>query len=101
MDAQTSKPRNDSNWYNKYLIFTFGGAFDGIEEVIKAPSWWKSYWFLANEADKYDEQALCRNSPRRFAKPMVWFLNLSDVLPIVANLETIRCNCVEKHLNAT
>ena len=38
------------------ILFILGGAFDGIDEVIKRRLGEKG--FASNEADKYDEEAL-------------------------------------------
>ena len=40
------------------ILFILGGAFDGIDEVIKRRLGEKVIGFASNEADKYDEEAL-------------------------------------------
>ncbi|MDQ7176771.1 AAA family ATPase, partial [Staphylococcus chromogenes] len=40
------------------ILFILGGAFDGIDEVIKRRLGEKVIGFASNKADKYDEEAL-------------------------------------------
>ena len=68
------------------ILFILGGAFDGIEEVIKRRLGEKVIGFSSNEADKYDEQALLAQI--RPEDLQAYGLIIGRV-PIVANLETL------------
>ncbi|HFV7751308.1 TPA: ATP-dependent Clp protease ATP-binding subunit ClpX [Staphylococcus aureus] len=73
----------------KNILFILGGAFDGIEEVIKRRLGEKVIGFSSNEADKYDEQALLAQIRPEDLQAYGLIPEFIGRVPIVANLETL------------
>lgn len=71
------------------ILFILGGAFDGIEEVIKRRLGEKVICFSSNEADKYDEQALLAQIRPEDLQAYGLIPEFIGRVPIVANLETL------------
>ncbi|HCY7692622.1 TPA: ATP-dependent Clp protease ATP-binding subunit ClpX [Staphylococcus aureus] len=71
------------------ILFIIGGAFDGIEEVIKRRLGEKVIGFSSNEADKYDEQALLAQIRPEDLQAYGLIPEFIGRVPIVANLETL------------
>ncbi|HGO3204395.1 TPA: ATP-dependent Clp protease ATP-binding subunit ClpX [Staphylococcus aureus] len=71
------------------ILFILGGAFDGIEEVIKRRLGEKVIGFSSNEADKYDEQALLAQIRPEDLQAYGLIPEFTGRVPIVANLETL------------
>ncbi|EOB8580996.1 TPA: ATP-dependent Clp protease ATP-binding subunit ClpX [Staphylococcus aureus] len=71
------------------ILFILGGAFDGIEEVIKRRLGEKVIGFSSNEVDKYDEQALLAQIRPEDLQAYGLIPEFIGRVPIVANLETL------------
>ncbi|APW76056.1 ATP-dependent Clp protease ATP-binding subunit ClpX [Staphylococcus aureus] len=71
------------------ILFILGGAFDGIEEVIKRRLGEKVIGFSSNEADKYGEQALLAQIRPEDLQAYGLIPEFIGRVPIVANLETL------------
>lgn len=71
------------------ILFILGGAFDGIEEVIKRRLGEKVIGFSSNEADNYDEQALLAQIRPEDLQAYGLIPEFIGRVPIVANLETL------------
>ncbi|MGO5826836.1 ATP-dependent Clp protease ATP-binding subunit ClpX [Staphylococcus aureus] len=71
------------------ILFILGGAFDGIEEVIKRRLGEKVIGFSSNEADKYDEKALLAQIRPEDLQAYGLIPEFIGRVPIVANLETL------------
>ncbi|WP_407804260.1 ATP-dependent Clp protease ATP-binding subunit ClpX [Staphylococcus aureus] len=71
------------------ILFILGGAFDGIEEVIKRRLGEKVIGFSSNEADKYDEQTLLAQIRPEDLQAYGLIPEFIGRVPIVANLETL------------
>ncbi|XLO61995.1 ATP-dependent Clp protease ATP-binding subunit ClpX [Staphylococcus aureus] len=71
------------------ILFILGGAFDGIEEVIKRRLGEKVIGFSSNQADKYDEQALLAQIRPEDLQAYGLIPEFIGRVPIVANLETL------------
>lgn len=71
------------------ILFILGGAFDGIEEVIKRRLGEKVIGFSSIEADKYDEQALLAQIRPEDLQAYGLIPEFIGRVPIVANLETL------------
>lgn len=71
------------------ILFILGGAFDGIEEVIKRRLGEKVIGFSSNEADKYDEQALLAQIRPEDLQAYGLIPEFIGRVPIVVNLETL------------
>lgn len=71
------------------ILFILGGAFDGIEEVIKRRLGEKVIGFSSNEADKYDEQALLAQIRPEDLQAYGLIPEFIGRVSIVANLETL------------
>ncbi|HDE0376507.1 TPA: ATP-dependent Clp protease ATP-binding subunit ClpX [Staphylococcus aureus] len=71
------------------ILFILGGAFDGIEEVIKRRLGEKVIGFSSNEADKYDEQALLAQIRPEDLQAYGLIPEFIGRVPIVANLEIL------------
>ncbi|MBR9322237.1 ATP-dependent Clp protease ATP-binding subunit ClpX [Staphylococcus aureus] len=71
------------------ILFILGGAFDGIEEVVKRRLGEKVIGFSSNEADKYDEQALLAQIRPEDLQAYGLIPEFIGRVPIVANLETL------------
>ncbi|MCG2130783.1 ATP-dependent Clp protease ATP-binding subunit ClpX [Staphylococcus epidermidis] len=71
------------------ILFILGGAFDGIDEVIKRRLGEKVIGFATNEADKYDEEALLEQIRPEDLQSYGLIPEFIGRVPIVANLETL------------
>ncbi|OFM09373.1 ATP-dependent Clp protease ATP-binding subunit ClpX [Staphylococcus sp. HMSC069D07] len=71
------------------ILFILGGAFDGIDEVIKRRLGEKVIGFASNEADKYDEEALLEHIRPEDLQSYGLIPEFIGRVPIVANLETL------------
>ena len=71
------------------ILFILGGAFDGIDEVIKRRLGEKVIGFASNEADKYDEEALLEQIRPEDLQSYGLIPEFIGRVPIVANLETL------------
>ncbi|MCI2774596.1 ATP-dependent Clp protease ATP-binding subunit ClpX [Staphylococcus petrasii] len=71
------------------ILFILGGAFDGIDEVIKRRLGEKIIGFVSNEADKYDEEALLEQIRPEDLQSYGLIPEFIGRVPIVANLETL------------
>ena len=71
------------------ILFILGGAFDGIDEVIKRRLGEKVIGFASNEADKYDEEALLEQIRPEDLQSYGLIPEFIGLVPIVANLETL------------
>ncbi|MGC7705638.1 ATP-dependent Clp protease ATP-binding subunit ClpX [Staphylococcus epidermidis] len=71
------------------ILFILGGAFDGIDEVIKRRLGEKVIGFASNEADKYDEEALLEQIRPEDLQSYGLIPEIIGRVPIVANLETL------------
>ena len=71
------------------ILFILGGAFDGIDEVIKRRLGEKVIGFARNEADKYDEEALLEQIHPEDLQSYGLIPEFIGRVPIVANLETL------------
>lgn len=71
------------------ILFILGGAFDGIEDVIKRRLGEKVIGFSSNEADKYDEQALLAQIRPEDLQAYGLIPEFIGRVPIVSNLETL------------
>ncbi|MCT2113178.1 ATP-dependent Clp protease ATP-binding subunit ClpX [Staphylococcus epidermidis] len=71
------------------ILFILGGAFDGIDEVIKRRLGEKVIGFASNEADKYDEEALLEQIRPEGLQSYGLIPEFIGRVPIVANLETL------------
>ncbi|HDN3437695.1 TPA: ATP-dependent Clp protease ATP-binding subunit ClpX [Staphylococcus aureus] len=80
------------------ILFILGGAFDGIEEVIKRRLGEKVIGFSSNEADKYDEQALLAQIRPEDLQAYGLIPEFIGRVPIVANLETLDVTALKNTL---
>ena len=71
------------------ILLILGGAFDGIDEVIKRRLGEKVIGFASNEADKYDEEALLAQIRPEDLQAYGLIPEFIGRVPIVANLETL------------
>ncbi|MCG1303099.1 ATP-dependent Clp protease ATP-binding subunit ClpX [Staphylococcus epidermidis] len=71
------------------ILFILGGAFDGIDEIIKRRLGEKVIGFASNEADKYDEEALLEQIRPEDLQSYGLIPEFIGRVPIVANLETL------------
>lgn len=71
------------------ILFILGGAFDGIDEVIKRRLGEKIIGFASNEADKYDEEALLEQIRPEDLQSYGLIPEFIGRVPIIANLETL------------
>lgn len=71
------------------ILFILGGAFDGIDEVLKRRLGEKVIGFASNEADKYDEEALLEQIRPEDLQSYGLIPEFIGRVPIVANLETL------------
>lgn len=71
------------------ILFILGGAFDGIDEVIKRRLGEKVIGFASNEAYKYDEEALLEQIRPEDLQSYGLIPEFIGRVPIVANLETL------------
>lgn len=71
------------------ILFILGGAFDGIDEVIKRRLGEKVIGFASNEADKYDEETLLEQIRPEDLQSYGLIPEFIGRVPIVSNLETL------------
>ncbi|KIX89937.1 ATP-dependent protease [Staphylococcus microti] len=71
------------------ILFILGGAFDGIEEVIKRRLGEKVIGFASNELSKYDETSLLEHIRPEDLQTYGLIPEFIGRVPIVANLETL------------
>ncbi|MBM6088744.1 ATP-dependent Clp protease ATP-binding subunit ClpX [Staphylococcus epidermidis] len=81
------------------ILFILGGAFDGIDEVIKRRLGEKVIGFASNEADKYDEEALLEQIRPEDLQSYGLIPEFIGRVPIVANLETLDVAALKNILN--
>ena len=80
------------------ILFILGGAFDGIDEVIKRRLGEKVIGFASNEADKYDEEALLAQIRPEDLQAYGLIPEFIGRVPIVANLETLDVDALKNIL---
>ncbi|EKU50182.1 ATP-dependent Clp protease ATP-binding subunit ClpX [Staphylococcus massiliensis] len=71
------------------ILFILGGAFDGIDDVIKRRLGEKVIGFASNEADKYDEDSLLEHIRPEDLQTYGLIPEFIGRIPIVANLESL------------
>ncbi|MCG7338487.1 ATP-dependent Clp protease ATP-binding subunit ClpX [Staphylococcus sp. ACRSN] len=71
------------------ILFVLGGAFDGIDEVIKRRLGEKVIGFSSSEASKYDEDAILQQIRPEDLQSYGLIPEFIGRVPIVANLETL------------
>ncbi|RIL33492.1 ATP-dependent Clp protease ATP-binding subunit ClpX [Staphylococcus gallinarum] len=71
------------------ILFVLGGAFDGIDEVIKRRLGEKVIGFSSSEASKYDEDAILEHIRPEDLQSYGLIPEFIGRVPIVANLETL------------
>ncbi|MCU5746077.1 ATP-dependent Clp protease ATP-binding subunit ClpX [Staphylococcus sp. SQ8-PEA] len=71
------------------ILFILGGAFDGIEDVIKRRLGEKVIGFASSEASKYDEDALLEQIRPEDLQSYGLIPEFIGRVPIVANLESL------------
>jgi ATP-dependent Clp protease ATP-binding subunit ClpX len=71
------------------ILFVLGGAFDGIDEVIKRRLGEKVIGFSSSEASKYDEDAILEQIRPEDLQSYGLIPEFIGRVPIVANLETL------------
>ncbi|MCS4485656.1 ATP-dependent Clp protease ATP-binding subunit ClpX [Staphylococcus americanisciuri] len=71
------------------ILFILGGAFDGIEEVIKRRLGEKVIGFASSEASKYDDASLLEHIRPEDLQSYGLIPEFIGRVPIVANLETL------------
>ncbi|MCD8905093.1 ATP-dependent Clp protease ATP-binding subunit ClpX [Staphylococcus chromogenes] len=71
------------------ILFILGGAFDGIEEVIKRRLGEKVIGFSSNEASNYDDASLLEHIRPEDLQTYGLIPEFIGRVPIVANLETL------------
>lgn len=80
------------------ILFILGGAFDGIDEVIKRRLGEKVIGFASNEADKYEEEALLEQIRPEDLQSYGLIPEFIGRVPIVANLETLDVDALKNIL---
>lgn len=80
------------------ILFILGGAFDGIDEVIKRRLGEKVIGFASNEADKYDEEALLEQIRPEDLQSYGLIPEFIGRVPFVANLETLDVDALKNIL---
>ncbi|RQX42149.1 ATP-dependent Clp protease ATP-binding subunit ClpX [Staphylococcus warneri] len=80
------------------ILFILGGAFDGIDEVIKRRLGEKVIGFASNEVDKYDEEALLEQIRPEDLQSYGLIPEFIGRVPIVANLETLDVDALKNIL---
>ncbi|MCI2787972.1 ATP-dependent Clp protease ATP-binding subunit ClpX [Staphylococcus warneri] len=80
------------------ILFILGGAFDGIDEVIKRRLGEKVIGFASNEADKYDKEALLEQIRPEDLQSYGLIPEFIGRVPIVANLETLDVDALKNIL---
>ncbi|WP_251520000.1 MULTISPECIES: ATP-dependent Clp protease ATP-binding subunit ClpX [Staphylococcus] len=80
------------------ILFVLGGAFDGIDEVIKRRLGEKVIGFASSEASKYDEDAILEQIRPEDLQSYGLIPEFIGRVPIVANLETLDVNALNNIL---
>lgn len=80
------------------ILFILGGAFDGIDEVIKRRLGEKVIGFSSNEADKYDEDAILEQIRPEDLQSYGLIPEFIGRVAIVANLETLDVSALKNIL---
>lgn len=80
------------------ILFVLGGAFDGIDEVIKRRLGEKVIGFASSEASKYDEDAILEQIRPEDLQSYGLIPEFIGRVPIVANLETLDVDALKNIL---
>ncbi|MEB6332857.1 ATP-dependent Clp protease ATP-binding subunit ClpX [Staphylococcus pseudoxylosus] len=80
------------------ILFVLGGAFDGIDEVIKRRLGEKVIGFSSSEASKYDEDAILEQIRPEDLQSYGLIPEFIVRVPIVANLETLDVDALKNIL---
>ena len=80
------------------ILFVLGGAFDGIDEVIKRRLGEKVIGFSSSEASKYDEDAILEQIRPEDLQAYGLIPEFIGRVPIVANLETLDVDALKNIL---
>jgi len=80
------------------ILFVLGGAFDGIDEVIKRRLGEKVIGFSSSEASKYDEDAILEQIRPEDLQSYGLIPEFIGRVPIVANLETLDVDALKNIL---
>ncbi|MGO1632404.1 MAG: ATP-dependent Clp protease ATP-binding subunit ClpX [Staphylococcus equorum] len=80
------------------ILFVLGGAFDGIDEVIKRRLGEKVIGFASSEASKYDEASLLEQIRPEDLQSYGLIPEFIGRVPIVANLETLDVDALKNIL---
>ncbi|MFQ3905949.1 ATP-dependent Clp protease ATP-binding subunit ClpX [Staphylococcus parequorum] len=80
------------------ILFVLGGAFDGIDEVIKRRLGEKVIGFASSEASKYDEDAILEQIRPEDLQSYGLIPEFIGRVPIVANLETLNVDALKNIL---
>ncbi|MDW8546981.1 ATP-dependent Clp protease ATP-binding subunit ClpX [Staphylococcus pseudoxylosus] len=80
------------------ILFVLGGAFDGIDEVIKRRLGEKVIGFSSSEASKYDEYAILEQIRPEDLQSYGLIPEFIGRVPIVANLETLDVDALKNIL---
>ncbi|SCS28754.1 ATP-dependent Clp protease ATP-binding subunit ClpX [Staphylococcus caeli] len=80
------------------ILFILGGAFDGIDEVIKRRLGEKVIGFSSSEASKYDEDAILEQIRPEDLQSYGLIPEFIGRVPIVANLETLDVDALKNIL---
>ncbi|MDW4286610.1 ATP-dependent Clp protease ATP-binding subunit ClpX [Staphylococcus saprophyticus] len=80
------------------ILFVLGGAFDGIDEVIKRRLGEKVIGFSSSEASKYDEDAILEQIRPEDLQSYGLTPEFIGRVPIVANLETLDVDALKNIL---
>ncbi|UXV41408.1 ATP-dependent Clp protease ATP-binding subunit ClpX [Staphylococcus simulans] len=80
------------------ILFILGGAFDGIDDVIKRRLGEKVIGFASNEAAKVDESALLEHIRPEDLQSYGLIPEFIGRIPIVANLETLDISALKNIL---
>ncbi|MEK4842735.1 ATP-dependent Clp protease ATP-binding subunit ClpX [Staphylococcus sp. FSL W8-0271] len=80
------------------ILFVLGGAFDGIDEVIKRRLGEKVIGFSSSEASKYDEDAILEQIRPEDLQSYGLIPEFIGRVPIVSNLETLDVDALKNIL---
>ncbi|HLR19825.1 MAG TPA: ATP-dependent Clp protease ATP-binding subunit ClpX [Staphylococcus sp.] len=80
------------------ILFVLGGAFDGIDEVIKRRLGEKVIGFASSEASKYDEDAILEQIRPEDLQSYGLIPEFIGRVPIVANLESLDVDALKNIL---
>lgn len=80
------------------ILFVLGGAFDGIDEVIKRRLGEKVIGFSSSEASKYDEDAILEQIRPEDLQSYGLIPEFIGRVPIVENLETLDVDALKNIL---